>query len=242
MMPFTPSVISRGSIRGNRAWLARRLPPAPGRLLVGAAGSGREAAALQGLGYDVVALEPSDRAARHCEGRLEPGSTVLRASYRELVAAVLDGTPSRLSLTSNDRFDAVLLGWGSFGHVLRQEQRHRLLEACDVLCPEGPILLSVFLPPVQGRPPRLLETDVAFVTWGGFLAVPDAEELSRHANRLGRELVAALDNSSPYFTLLRRRDDQRPHPPADVLANLSLEREDAPSRARVEKMRGPVRL
>ena len=89
-------------------------------------------------GYDVVALEPSERAAQHCERRLEPGSTVLRGSYRDLVATVLDGVPSRLELSSADRFDAVLLGWGSFGHVLREEERLRLLEACDVLCPDGP--------------------------------------------------------------------------------------------------------
>ena len=206
---FSPDRDFAGLYPWEQAWLSRRLPPAPARVLIGAAGGGREAVALQGLGYDVVALEPSGRAAQHCERQLEPGSTVLRGSYRDLVAIVLDGVPSRLSLSSNDRFDAVLLGWGSFGHVLREEERLRLLEACDVLCPDGPILLSVFLPPAHGGPPRSVETDVAFVTWGGFLSVPDAEEVSRHASSLGREPIAALDNSSPYFTLLPKRDDQR---------------------------------
>lgn len=202
---FDPDNDFAGLYPWEQAWFARRLPPAPARLLIGAAGSGREAVALEDLGYHVVALEPSRRAAEHCARRLKPGSTVVRGSYRELVTAVLDGMPSPVSLTPNDRFDAVLLGWGSFGQVLREEQRLRLLEACVALCPDGPILVSVFLLPAQARSTRSAETDLAFVTWGGFLAVPTAEELSRHANSLGRELIAALDNSSPYFTLLPKK-------------------------------------
>jgi SAM-dependent methyltransferase len=202
---FNPDNDFAGLYPWEKAWLARRLPPAPARLLIGAAGSGREAVALQSLGYSVVALEPSERAAEHCERQLQPGSTVVRGSYRELVEAVVGGGPLHSSLTPSDPFDAVLLGWGSFGHVLREEQRFALLEACDALCPDGPILLSVFLPPAQARLPSAAETDISFAMWGGFLAVPTAEELTRHAKALGRELIARLDNASPHFTLVPKK-------------------------------------
>jgi SAM-dependent methyltransferase len=199
---FNPDNDFPGLYPWENTWLARRLPPPPARLLVGAAGSGREAVALEGLGYTVIALEPSKRAAAHCERQLQGESTVIRGSYRELIAVVLDGVSSRLTLTPSDRFDAIVLGWGSFGHVLRERDRFRLLKACAILCPDGPILLSVFLPPARGRSEPSTDPDLAFLSYGGFLTVPTAEELARHARALGRELIASLESSSPYFTLV----------------------------------------
>ena len=197
---FNPDTDLDGLYPWERRWYVRRLPAPPARILLGAAGSGREAVVLERFGYTVVALEPSKRAAAHCRSMLGPDSTVLRASYGDLTAAVLDDVDSGLALTRHDRFDAVLLGWGSFGHVLRREDRFRLLRACHALCPAGPILLSVFVPP--RAPPAVPEGHLDFLSWGGFLAHPSAEEIAAHGKSLGREPIASLDNSSPYFTLV----------------------------------------
>lgn len=197
---FQPELDFPGLYPWEETWFSRRLPPPPARILVGAAGGGREAVALGELGYTVVAMEPSKRAAAHSRRRLAGDAKVVQASYRELVDAVLDGASSVLELTPGSRFDAVLLGWGSFGHILREEERLRLLETCALLCPEGPILLSVFAAPSSDG------SDRAFFTWGGFLAIPSADELANHASALGRELVASLDTASPYFTLIPKAD------------------------------------
>ena len=69
----------------------------------------------------------------------------MQLSYEELSANVLDGvTPSDECMMQlrNERFDAVLLGLGSLSHVLAKFQRRRLLNALNVLCPSGPIMVS----------------------------------------------------------------------------------------------------
>lgn len=199
---FNPGNDFAGLYPWEQKWFSRRLPKPPSRLLVGAAGCGREAKALEGLGYSIVALEPTSRAAQHCKRTLARTSTVVQGSYEDLVAAAFGRSDPRFPLTSQDRFDAVILGWGSLGHVLRAEDRLRLLSACDALCPTGPILFSLFRPAESGRSERAAEASPAFFSWGGFLAEPTAEELAAHGKDLGRELIAGLDEASPYFTLL----------------------------------------
>lgn len=199
---FNPANDFGGLYPWEERWFTRRLPAAPARILVGAAGCGREAKALERLGYSVVALEPSPRAAQRCRQTLAPSSTVIDGSYQDLIDMAFGESDAPSPLTRHDRFDAIVLGWGSFGHVLRAEERFRLLSACDALCPAGPILFSLFRA-AQSTEARLdAETVPAFFAWGGFLAEPSAEELASHCNALGRELIAALDNASPYFTLV----------------------------------------
>ena len=177
-------------------WFARRLPSPPGSILIGAAGAGREAVALRDLGYHVHAFEPSTSAFRRCQLTLgsEP---VDQASYQDLVATVLHGTNTPLQLKPGARFDAVLLGWGSFGHVLRSADRLELLRACDRVAPNGPILLSMFDPKAKAA-----RNGSFYVPWGGFLARPTMEELDEHARALNRDLVVSLQSPSSYATLL----------------------------------------
>jgi hypothetical protein len=195
---FLPENDHHGLYPWETDWFERRLPSPPASILIGAAGGGREAAALRDLGYQVRAFEPSASAFRLCERRLGTDLAV-QASYEDFAAAVLRGEETRLRLSPDARFDAALLGWGSFGHVLRRADRAELLRACDRVAPKGPILLSIFEPSVKAR-----TNGVYYTPWGGFLAQPTFEELDEHAQDLGRELVVSLQSPSSYATLIPR--------------------------------------
>ena len=179
-------------------WFERRLPRAPASVLIGAAGAGREASALLDLGYRVQAFEPSESAFHECERRL--GSELVdQASYRDFIATVLHDDETGLNLPPGATFDAVLLGWGSFGHVLQRADRLELLRACDQVAPEGPILLSIFEPSS-----RAVSEEIYYAPWGGFLVRPTFEELDQHAKALNRQLIVSLQSPTSYATLIPR--------------------------------------
>src|SRR5262249_22445928 len=114
--------------------------PRSGRVLIGAAGAGRELCALVERGFSVVAFDPCAPfadAARKAAPR--DGATVVQASYEDLVDAVEGrGGPLEL-LRAEPPFDAVVLGWGSFSHVMPASARLALLRALRVLAPRGPV-------------------------------------------------------------------------------------------------------
>lgn len=119
------------------AWLRRWLPPAPARVLVGAAGAGREVIFLRGGRYEVTALEPSAALAGACRAGA-PGSRVIEARYEDVAAG---------RALAGERFDAVLLGLGSLSHVLDAPSRIDLVGALARMCDRGPVLASVLAPP-----------------------------------------------------------------------------------------------
>ena len=193
---FRPDNDHDGLYEWEQQWFERRLPSPPASILIGAAGSGREASALRELGYHVHAFEPSASAFRLCQSKF--GSEFVdQASYKDLVATALRGKSTRLRLASEARFDAVLLGWGSFGHVLQRADRLELLRACDHIAPHGPILLSIFEPNATTA-----TNGTYYVPWGGFLVRPTLEELDQHAKALNRQLVVSLQSPSSYATLI----------------------------------------
>lgn len=193
---FRPDNDHDGLYEWEQQWFERRLPSPPASILVGAAGAGREGSALRKLGYHVHAFEPSASAFRLCQSKLGP-EFVDQASYGDLIATVLGGKSTRLRLGSKATFDAVLLGWGSFGHVLQRAARLELLRACDQIAPHGPILLSLFEPNAATVTDRTY-----YLPWGGFLVRPTPEELDQHAKALKRQLVVSLQSPSPYATLI----------------------------------------
>jgi len=193
---FRPDNDHQGLYEWEQQWFERRLPAAPASILIGAAGAGREVCALRELGYRVHAFEPCASAFELCQ--IKVGSEfVEQASYRDLVATILRGERTRLRLGSEAKFDAVLLGWGSFGHALQRADRLELLRACDILAPTGPILLSIFEPNA-----RTSTNGTYYTPWGGFLVRPTPEELEQHAKALNRQLVMSLQAPSPYATLI----------------------------------------
>jgi len=193
---FHPDNDHDGLYAWEQQWFERRLPSPPASILIGAAGAGREASALRTLGYRVHAFEPAASAFRLCQIKLGP-ELVDQASYQDLIATALHGTPTRLRLRSQARFDAVLLGWGSFGHVLQRADRLDLLRACDHIAPHGPILLSLFEPNATAA-----ANGIYYLPWGGFLVRPTVDELDQHAKALNRQIIVSLQSPSAYATLI----------------------------------------
>jgi hypothetical protein len=123
--------------------ITRDFPPPPGKVLIGAAGGGREAFALARRGYQVVAFEPARSVAvsmaRAChDSQIE----TLVGRYEDLPFVGSLAQPSSvLDLRSRAPFDAAILGWVSFS-LLRSDERciKTLRQIGDLTI--GPILVS----------------------------------------------------------------------------------------------------
>jgi hypothetical protein len=121
--------------------LARIGLPQRARILLGAAGGGRELAALLSMGHDVVAFEPNDALlaganAVSAQGR---GSAVIRASLEHLIDAVEGAGPLA---GINGPFDLVLLGWVSLSHITEPATQISLFRALRRLYPGAPVVTS----------------------------------------------------------------------------------------------------
>ena len=205
-------------------WLQRDLPKAPARVLLGAAGFGREAAWLVAAGCQVDAFEPVSRCARSLSRAVGTDGRCAVGDYEDLVAAVLRGERNPLSGFAESRYDAVLVGWGSLTHVLDRGLRHELFVALDTLCPRGPILASFWArdEDANAAPQRaraagarlghwvrlargLPETEDAhdgFRTHGGFTHPFAPSELQALARQVNRRCRLYLD-SYPHATFDR---------------------------------------
>lgn len=124
--------------------LERYFPPPPGRILIGAAGGGREALALARRGYEVVAFEPSAPLVSGLAAHIPAGLKVsaYRATYEDLprLAPALPGADAA-DLNALPRFDAAILGWGSLSHLLSEERQVAALRAMSAVT-DGPVLVS----------------------------------------------------------------------------------------------------
>jgi len=141
---------AQGFAEDERALIQRWLKAPPARVLVPAAGAGREAFALVAMGYQVSAFDPArplfsemgDTAAR-----LGIDLPVQLATFSDFADEALDrAVPGKLHrLLSLAPYDAVLLGLNSFSHLRTTEARVRLLRACRAVCPQGPVLATFYL-------------------------------------------------------------------------------------------------
>jgi hypothetical protein len=126
--------------------VAKYFPPPPARLLIGGAGGGREVLALARMGYEVVAFEPSSSLVNSMARRVAdmPNVRVYRASYEDM-PRLFPITAQELyhSLEAERGFDAAILGWCSFPHLRREDQRIQTLCAFARHV-RGPILISFY--------------------------------------------------------------------------------------------------
>ncbi len=170
-------------------WYADCLPPAPARLLVTAAGTGREVVALRAMGYAVDAFEPAPgQAAMIAHG---PGDLVLDATYDDLVRAARGDASSPAAEIVARRYDAVILGWGSFTHLLERRQQTEVLAACDAVCPEGPILASFW--GAVGAAPVSRARDVGGRLGRSLARLRTSRAPARSAGRLAGEVGFAFN-------------------------------------------------
>lgn len=140
------SFSQRGIFAWERGAIERNFPLSPSRILVGAAGGGREAFYLAKRGYDVVAYEPVgsfvESMARAAS--FGPSFVALQARHEELPFAqdVLESNTLRL-VDDYGPFDAGIIGWGSFSHLVSEAGRIHLLSEFARLV-SGPILVSFY--------------------------------------------------------------------------------------------------
>jgi hypothetical protein len=133
------------------ATLDSPLFPRRGHVLLGGAGGGRELRTLLQRGFTVTAFEPSTMwtSALEVAGNR---AAVLCGSYSDFVRAVTNGD-GPLQEIAKQRFDAIVLGWGSICHITADELQE-LFVALRKVGPRAPVLLSFQLesPPHRFTP------------------------------------------------------------------------------------------
>ena len=117
--------------------IERYFPPPPARILVGAAGGGREIKYLADMGYFVAGFEPSPKLVSHAKNQVLPEQLLGLE-----IAAYEDFTNGMPNIEALAPFDAVILGWGSIHHLGLPQARQAVLGKLRALCPAGPVLLS----------------------------------------------------------------------------------------------------
>jgi hypothetical protein len=124
----------------------RNFPAAPGRLLIGGAGGGREAYAWAEAGYEVVAFEASPTLARSIAAQREryPGIQAWVGRYEDLPMVTSADGGGAVDVATLGPFAAVVLGWPTYSHIRRRAMRVATLRWLASLT-DGPVALSFFL-------------------------------------------------------------------------------------------------
>jgi hypothetical protein len=133
-------------------WYDECLPQPPARLLVTAAGAGREVKALLERGYAVDCFEPVPAYLQRCAAGNREGLS-LSCDYAAYVRAMSGDGGGPAAAFSDHVYDAVILGWGSFTHLLAPDVQREVLKAAVRSAPEGPVLASFFTRVSTGAPP-----------------------------------------------------------------------------------------
>ena len=115
--------------------------PRSGRVLVAAAGAGREMIALAKLGYRVDGFDC-------CQPLLESGRSELT---RQGIAARLDYAPPSRAPESMGKYDAVLVGFSGYMYIPGRENRIKFLKDLCRSLPAGAPLLISFMEGFSGR-------------------------------------------------------------------------------------------
>jgi hypothetical protein len=184
--------------------VASFFPPPPARLLIG--GGGREALALAGMGYEVVAFEPSSVLAAALAGNVANNlkMRVYRAGYEDMPQLFPCRPDSGAgNLESEPPFGAGILGWFSYSHLRTNEQQIHTLSSFARYV-RGPILVSFSqfsavkpLPndmrvddaPTKVRAGSTLRLDGQFSVYIGFTHDVSQTELEATAERSGLKII-----------------------------------------------------
>jgi hypothetical protein len=127
--------------------IAAHFPKAPAAVLIGGAGGGREALALERDGYRVVGFEPAEplvRAFHDSPASHGRSIEMFAGRYQDLpMLRSANGSTALVDLRTRTPFDAAMFGWASFSHIRTDDERVNALRQLAALT-AGPILLSYF--------------------------------------------------------------------------------------------------
>jgi hypothetical protein len=207
------AVFEMGLFEWEKALLESSLLPATGRVLLGAAGGGRELKGLAERGYTVSAFEPAQAllsGAQQVAGRF-PGCQVLRGTYADLCELV--ESPSGELAALDLHVDLVWLGYGSLSHLIGPGEPLRLLRSVSRLAPEKLVVLSYVergSEAAKGRGARRLREALrrTFHALGG-LEVPEGLEchtLGGFCYTFTPDEVTELARQAGYRILLHRSE------------------------------------
>jgi hypothetical protein len=219
------TVFERGLFAWERSLLARPEVPASGKVLLAAAGGGRELKALIERGFEVCAFEPNpvlrEGALQVAHARPDSRSIVLDGLFADLGAAARGEGPLA-ALAQRAPFDLVMLGWGSITHVLSQQEQLDLLSSVRKLAPNAPVITSFFLRPDagyggrteqiratlrslfawMGAPNPAPEPGLAYEAGGGFVYAYSESEVQQLAHSAGYSVVVLEASPFPHALLV----------------------------------------
>jgi len=160
------------------------------------------------------------------ERRLRGRAHVATFRFEDLIDAVLRSASGPARSIADARYDAVILGWESFSHVVDREMQADLLRALDRICPHGPILASFWQssgpgPVDVGKAERMgrsigrslmrlrgfraaTTSQVVFTTHAGFAYLFTEEEPRLLAERVARMIASEDNDEFPHVTFLKR--------------------------------------
>jgi len=168
------------------------LPAPPARLLDIGAGTGRDAAGFAALGYDVVAVEPTDE--------MREGARQLHASSP--IEWLDDGLPDLAVLGGRaDRFDVVMMT-AVWMHLDAAERQRGLPNVASLLRPRGILAMTLRYGPVPpGR--RMFEVSagetiaLAAATGLELLREQDVPTLIKRAQLVSWKLLVFRKSAAP---------------------------------------------
>ena len=171
--------------------IAEFFPPPPAKILVGAAGWGREARVLAAMGYSVVAFEPVRQLAEKMANDTAPlGSVrVYCGAFQDMPFLEALPTGARGDLRNDGPFDAAIVGYGSLSHLLKDAQRVETLRHFAEVT-RGPILVSFYAAFPESHP----------------AAAPGGWLRRWVRRRKARRGVSRFQVSGGYFRLLSREE------------------------------------
>ncbi|HTA93224.1 MAG TPA: hypothetical protein VK745_26780 [Polyangiaceae bacterium] len=195
--------------------------PRAGRVLLAAAGGGRELQVLLERGYEVFAFEPVSKPLRSAREIARASSArVVQATYQDLVARAR-GEHGALD-DCQGPFDFCLLGWASLSHLTEPGAVLDVLRALRTLAPAAPVMTSFFTrsagpPPTGGGARKLrralrralqalggrsVDPGLQFLTGAGFLYSFSRDELFRLSGEAGYEVGFFSELDCPHALLL----------------------------------------
>ncbi len=196
----------------------RCFPPPPARILVGGAGGGREPYALVEQGYDVVAFDPAAVLVRSMQARARrdySGKLQAYCGRYENLPLLSAGDGSNVDLRQRAPFDAAMLGWGSFTHLLTDAGRVDALTRVGQLT-GGPMLVSYHpshrpAEPPSGRGPIAAlrrragrRGRAAFTPGTGYVRFLTREEIEDITRMAGLEVVCIEHARMWPYAIVRR--------------------------------------